>query len=525
MLAGGEDNARAQVPGSMGSPGAHKARKISTMSEAGGEATGGIRFWPATDVGRVRDCNEDSFLVDKKLNLYIVADGMGGHAAGEVASSMACKTMRDHLASSRDALHEFEQGHGGTTRKDILQLMEASVQQACSTVHQEGIIDESKRGMGTTLDALLVIGSRGFIAHVGDSRIYLYRQGAIHQLTEDHSLINELLKRGRLTREQIDKVQYKNAVTRAVGVYASVEVDVFDFDVLPGDRFLLCSDGLHGYLEESELPKLFEEQSEEALTPHLIQIANDRGGKDNITAVVVRVPDDESGVDKLSREVNLKLEILHEMPLFRFVTYQELVRVLNITAVRVFEPGDQVVEEGAEGDELFVVLTGSVKVHSGSAEYVTLGPGQHFGEMALLDKAARSASVTAAESSKLLAIKRRDFFDMIRKDHDVAVKLLWSFLGVLAKRLRNTSRELGEAREALSAEDLTEEILGETTKVRRESDPATRTTDPALTATDPALAAPPAGTDDLDATLPAKPDAKRVQEKPSDAPAADPKDE
>ncbi len=432
------------------------------MSEAV-TATGGLRSWPATDVGRVRDHNEDSFLVDKKLNLYIVADGMGGHAAGEVASSMASRTVRDAIAAERDALLEFEQGHGGTTRKDLLRLLEASVQQACSTVHNEGVKDESKRGMGTTLDAFLVIGSRGFIAHVGDARIYLYRQGSVHQLTEDHSLINELLKRGRLTREQIDKVQYKNAVTRAVGVYESVEVDVFDFDVLPGDRFLLCSDGLHGYLEESELPRLFEEIPETELTKHLIDLANQRGGKDNITAIVVRVPDDESGVDKLSREVNLKLDILHKMPLFRFVTYQELVRVLNITDVRAFEPGATVVDEGDDGDELFVVLTGRVKVHSGDTSLVELGPGQHFGEMALIDKAPRSASVTAVEESRLLAIKRRDFFDMIRKDHDVAVKLLWSFLGVLAKRLRTTSHELGQAREMLAAEDMTHAVAGDAT--------------------------------------------------------------
>jgi PPM family protein phosphatase len=421
----------------------------------------GIRFWPATDVGRVRDHNEDSFLVDKKLRLFVVCDGMGGHAAGEVASSLSGRTMRDALAAERDRLLEFEQGHGGTTREDVLRMMEASVQQACLAVHTEGQKDETKRGMGTTLVALLVLGNRGFIAHVGDSRIYLYRQGSVHQLTEDHSLINELLKRGRLTREQIDKVQYKNAVTRAVGVYESVEVDTFDFDVLAGDRFLLCTDGLSGYLEDSEIPKLFEETVEDQLAQGLIDLANERGGKDNITAIVVRVPDAEAGVDKLAREVNLKLEILHKMPLFRFLTYQELVRVLNITDVRDYQVGDSVVDEGQEGDELFIVLTGKVKVHSGEAMYTELGQGQHFGEMALIDKAERSASVTAVEPSKLLSIRRREFFDMVRKDHDVAVKLLWSFLGVLAQRLRSTSRELGKARDRLAMENLAEELLGE----------------------------------------------------------------
>ncbi|MBX3249860.1 MAG: Stp1/IreP family PP2C-type Ser/Thr phosphatase [Myxococcales bacterium] len=429
------------------------------------EATGGLRFWPATDIGRVRDHNEDSFLVDKKLGLFVVCDGMGGHAAGEVASTLAARTVREALLAERDALDEFEQGHGSTTRKDILRLLEASVQRACSTVHEEGVRDESKRGMGTTLDALLILGNRGFIAHVGDARVYLYRQGSVHQLTEDHSLINELLKRGRLTREQIDKVQYKNAVTRAVGVYESVEVDVIDFDVLPGDRFLLCSDGLHGYLEEAEIRTLFEEIPEENLTAHLIDLANERGGKDNITAIVLNVPEDESGVDKLTREVNLKLDILHKMPLFRFVTFQELVRILNITSVRPFKLGQVVVEEGDEGDELFVVLTGKVRIQSGGTPITDLGPGQHFGEMTLIDKAPRSATVTALEDSKLLAIKRRDFFDMIRKDHDVAVKLLWSFLGVLAQRLRSTSRELGQARDQLAAEELTTELLGESTKV------------------------------------------------------------
>ncbi len=421
------------------------------MTEADNQ---GIRFWPLTDVGRVRDHNEDAFLVDKKLNLFAVADGMGGHAAGEVASSMAVRGFRDAIAAERDVIAEFEKGHGGVTRHDIIRLIESSVQQACSAVYQEGQKDETKRGMGTTLDALLVVGNRGFIAHVGDARVYLHRQGSVHQLTEDHSLINELLKRGRLTREQIEKVQYKNAVTRAVGVYESVEVDVIDFDVLAGDRFLLCSDGLHGYLEESELPKLFEEVPEEQLTERLIALANDRGGKDNITAVIVRVPDAEAGVDKLAREVNLKLEILHRMPLFRHLTYQELVRVLNITDVRSFAQGDEVVEQGEDGDELFIVLTGQVRVHAGDTIITRLGAGEHFGEMALVDKAPRSASVTADDESKLLVIRRRDFFDIVRKDHDVAVKLLWSFLGVLTERLRSTSRELGEARERLSMEDV-----------------------------------------------------------------------
>ena len=431
-----------------------------SQAESAAEPAERIAFWPLTDVGRVRDHNEDSFLVDKKLNLFIVADGMGGHAAGEVASQVAARTVRDVLAQSRDMLHEFEAGHGGIGRHDILRLLESAVQQACSAVFEEGQKDESKRGMGTTIDALLLIGSRGFIAHVGDSRVYLYRQSAVHQLTEDHSLINELLKRGRLSREQIEKLQYKNAVTRAVGVYESVEVDTLDFDVLKGDRFLLATDGLTGYLEEAELSRLFAETPEETLSQRFIDLANERGGKDNITAIVIKVPDAESGVDRLAREVNLKLEVLHKMPLFRHLTYQELVRVLNITEVRTYDPDQVIVEEGDEGDELFIVLTGQVRVHSGEAVLVRLGPGQHLGEMALVDKAPRSASVSADEKTKMLVIRRREYFDIIRKDHAIAVKLLWSFLGVLTERLRTTNARLGEATEK-KGEDLTNALLAD----------------------------------------------------------------
>jgi serine/threonine protein phosphatase PrpC/CRP-like cAMP-binding protein len=408
-----------------------------------------IRYWPKTDVGRVRDVNEDSFLVDEGLGLSIVADGMGGHAAGEVASNIAVHVCRDTIFRERELLERFERGVDSVKREDVLRLMEQAVQNACAAVYAEAQKDTGKRGMGTTLIALLLIGSRGFIAHVGDSRLYLTRNNSVHQLTEDHSLINELLKRGRLTPEQIGKLNMKNAVTRAVGVYESVEVDTLDFDVLAGDQFLLCSDGLSEYAQQSDILRVFRELPPPEVAQTLIDHANHGGGKDNITVVVVKVPDTR-GLDRLASEVNLKLETLHSMPLFRHLTYQELVRVMNLTDVRTYQHNDRILQEGEEGDEMFIVLVGQVRVHTGDAKISLLGPGQCFGEMALVDKAPRSASVASEGSAKLMVMRRRDFFDIVRKDHDVAVKLLWSFLGVLTDRLRNTSRDLGEAREQLA---------------------------------------------------------------------------
>src|SRR5580692_11382204 len=233
-----------------------------------------IRFFAATDVGQVREHNEDNFLVDKKLSLFVVADGMGGHAAGEVASAIAVRTLHEELKREKDLIDDY--GNGGTgaakvTPKDIVALLEHAVQRACSKIHEEAQTDAAKRGMGTTLSVLLVLGPEGFIAHVGDSRIYLMRGGRVQQVTEDHTVLNELIKRGKLSKEQIEKVAQKNAITRAVGVYERVEVDTLVVEVLPGDQFLLASDGLHGYIaHQAELEPYFDEPDPQAATQGLI---------------------------------------------------------------------------------------------------------------------------------------------------------------------------------------------------------------------------------------------------------------
>jgi CRP-like cAMP-binding protein len=240
-----------------------------------------------------------------------------------------------------------------------------------------------------------------------------------------------------------------------------VDADTLDFDVLAGDRYLLCSDGLCNYTEDSDIIRVFDENPVEKVAQRFIELANNAGGQDNITSIVVKVPDPAAGLDRLAEEVNLKLEALQAMPLFRYLSYQELVRVMNLTDVRTYDRDDPVVREGEQGDEMFIVLTGGVRVHAGEAVIVRLGPGQHFGEMALIDSSPRSASVSSDGESKLLVMKRGDFFDIVRKDHDVAVKLLWSFLGVLSERLRKTSRDLGDARKQLALVDLPEQVLAE----------------------------------------------------------------
>jgi serine/threonine protein phosphatase PrpC/CRP-like cAMP-binding protein len=422
-----------------------------------------ITFFAGTHVGRVRDHNEDNYLVDKKLALFIVADGMGGHAAGEVASALAVRTVHEEIKKERALLEDFQAGASGAARvtaKAVLNLLEYGVQRACARIHEEARKDARKRGMGTTLSLLLVLGSRGFIAHVGDSRVYLCRGGVCRQITEDHTVVNELIKRGKLTRDQIEKVAQKNAITRALGVYERVEVDTLSFELLPGDQLLLASDGLHGYLRtEEDLKTRFAQADGDLATQGFIDLANERGGKDNVTVVLVRTGEGTALDTERAHKLQLKRDVLGGMPLFRRLNERELLRVLQVADVRPYGADDVVIREGDRGDELFIVLAGQVRVTKGEAALRTLGRGEHFGEMALIRSVPRSASVTSEGPSELIVIRRADFFEILRTEHELAVKLLWQFLGVLADRLDQTTRDLRVAREVIAAEDMSAEIF------------------------------------------------------------------
>ncbi|MDB4941625.1 MAG: serine/threonine phosphatase PrpC [Labilithrix sp.] len=423
-----------------------------------------IRFFAATDVGNVREHNEDNFLVDKKLSLFMVADGMGGHAAGEVASAIAVRTIHEEIKRERELLADYVAGARGANRvtnKDVLALMEHAVQRACGRIHEEAQADPAKRGMGTTVSALIVLGHIGFIAHVGDSRIYMARGGIVQQVTEDHTVYNELVKRGKLTREQIDAVGHKNAITRAVGVYERVDVDTLMIEVLPGDQFLLASDGLTGYLEATEeLADYFGREGDNA-TKSLVDMAKERGGKDNITVVLVRLGAGAQGDEERAKRLALKRDVLARMPLFARLGDRELLRVMQSVEVRGFSDGQVVIREGDKGDELFIVLAGKVNVSRGGETLTRFGAGEHFGEMALIRAVPRSATVTADGVAELIVIRRGDFFELLRSEHEIAVKMLWQFLGVLSDRLDQTSSELRHAKQELSASDITSEATVE----------------------------------------------------------------
>jgi serine/threonine protein phosphatase PrpC len=245
-----------------------------------------IRSFGGSDVGRRRQANEDAYLCDDALGLWIVADGMGGHAAGEVASQEAVDTIYGMVKRGKQLRDDSRDSDA--VLRGAVRLLEGSVQAATYMIYAMSELDSRKSGMGTTISAMMSMGDIMITAQVGDSRIYRVRGDEARQLTEDHTLINWQLKQGIITEEEAKHSKHKNVITRAVGNRDYVQVDTSMVEMAAGDKFLVCSDGLHGYLRTEEIPSLIAEGGQSSVK-RFIDLANSRGGKDNITAVIVEV--------------------------------------------------------------------------------------------------------------------------------------------------------------------------------------------------------------------------------------------
>jgi len=234
-----------------------------------------------TDVGRMRSDNEDSLYANanRERGLFIVADGMGGHAAGEVASAMAIDILSREISID----HPLE-------REAPAERIAEALRRANDAIYTRTLTEVDKQGMGTTVSVLFLAGEHYIIGQIGDSRVYLLRDGNLRQLTTDHSYVQEQVDAGLLTPEQARVHPYSNVITRCLGASATVEPDIYESDAREGDMFLLASDGLTGMVEDSRLAQLLQQKaSPSRVVNSLISEANARGGVDNITAIVIHL--------------------------------------------------------------------------------------------------------------------------------------------------------------------------------------------------------------------------------------------
>jgi serine/threonine protein phosphatase PrpC len=271
--------------------------KLGSRLGARKSSSGGIEIGAKTDVGRVREGNEDSFRVVAGIGLMIVSDGMGGAACGEVASALAVETIArlcaepaaDTAATDGTSATPAKSGRAGLSERTN-RLLDA-VQSANRLIYEAAQNDQAKRGMGATVVAAWLEGLRLSVVHVGDSRAYLFRGGALTRLTFDHTLVAEQVRAGILTRQQADASALQSVLIRALGPDEVVEVDAEEHQLRAGDAVLLCSDGLTRMVRDAEIGGVLAgASSAQAAAVGLVKLANKHGGEDNVTAVVMRVP-------------------------------------------------------------------------------------------------------------------------------------------------------------------------------------------------------------------------------------------
>jgi serine/threonine protein phosphatase PrpC len=247
-----------------------------------------VLFKGVSDVGRKRDHNEDSFLLDEDLCLFVVADGMGGHAGGGTASRLAVETIDAQVRAAKAAPVDPFCFTGELSDSPLPEVLRAAVEAACAKIFQAAQAEPHLSGMGTTTIALLAHGQHAFFAHVGDSRAYLVRGDLVQQISEDHSLVNEQIKAGMITLDEARHSRYKNIITRSVGFEQEVVVDVMGLVTEVGDTFVLCSDGMSNLVEDNEILEVARGTELAKIPQALVDLANERGGDDNITVVCVR---------------------------------------------------------------------------------------------------------------------------------------------------------------------------------------------------------------------------------------------
>ncbi len=383
-----------------------------------------------SDRGLKRDGNEDQYLIDESLGLYVVCDGMGGHSAGEVAAEKAIEFAAKHIAVNKEVLESARRKPGGYFR--ILKIAEEAVQSACQEVHRLSKSIPEYAGMGTTLTMLLIVDDKAIMTHVGDSRLYLMRDGEIHQLSVDHTLANELFLSGGLTKEEADSSQYQNVLTRSIGPHEFVNVDTLLFDLLPNDRMLLCSDGLSNYFNDSTVVAEFLGKPKIVSSPDtFIEYAKESGGADNITAIVVETLKDDAAVQ--ASDSQQRMEILKQNFLGRKLSVSRLMHLLTTSKMVQCVAGKVLVEMGGNCPGMYIIMQGAFRVVDEDIIEAELAPGDCYGEATLIATANSPASLIAKEPARVLLIERKKFDRLTRRMPRLGNALL-----------RNLSRHLSE---------------------------------------------------------------------------------
>ncbi len=359
--------------------------------------------------GKKREVNEDSFFIDDDSGLYIVADGIGGDPWGELASSIAVRSAAEHIAEQSNALDAIRTGE--EPEEAAVEIVEQALIHACGEIFRTAQKNSEFTSMGSTATIVLFLGKKVAMGHVGNTRLYLYRDGHTHQLSQDHTIAAEYVRRNVITAAEEREHTFRNVLTRSLGTQPSTVVDTLLFDLSPQDRLLLCSNGLSSALQDADLHGFFKLDFEE-IADALIHHAASKDETDDMTTVVIR-PSGEFFEELKSsssyQSVNQYIEILGSLQVFEALSLRQLQRVLNLGRAQRFDERETLVTEGRDCPYMIVVLEGSVSVTRKGEKIGIIKPGDAAQEISLASARPSSGTYRTLEPSHIWMLEREEF--------------------------------------------------------------------------------------------------------------------
>lgn len=383
--------------------------------------------------------------IDDKLGLYILCRGFGEGDRGEYASQLVVEFLEQVVTSQKKILNQFEKTPTTELHDHVLEILDSGISKISHQLQRAILEDVQRRSMGADLVLMLIIGETGFLAHVGGSQIHLLRRGELHQLTY-HSTSKTLLTHPL----ELEKNGQSYEISR-LGASGDIKLELLSLELAQDDVFLLSSDSLFREFDEKIIHRKLVESLDKNTAKALIEMGKD---KEFDLATITITMNDRMNLEKT--DPHHKFTTLNGIPLFSLLDYKEIAKVLSNMQSRIYKVGDKVVLQGDKGNEFFVILSGKANVIVNNKVISNLSNGDYFGELSLIDKAPRSATVKATENLEVLVMNKERFYKILTTEGKISIKLLWRFAKTLSQRLREADillAEIGKGKKQLIDSD------------------------------------------------------------------------